>query len=480
MLKRSGYADLPLHHGTVPKWLADRMMALGTEIIEALLIAYGKREVLRRLSDPLWFQSLGAVLGMDWHSSGITTSVMYALKRGINARARELGVCICGGRGRYSRKAPEQIRFLCDATGLDGAALETASRLCAKVDNSAVQDGFQLYQHNFILTDEGDWAVVQQGMNTATRTARRYHWCSADISSFVEEPHTAVTGENRGRILNLTDIHADTARSGILSLAREEPERVLKEICKLTDRDLLIQGDLFAEDDARESASVGDIARKNGDTHASAANASDGSATSGAAHNGALMPAGGGRRLPTATPAWQDNVIIVENRRNLRMPAHHDVRAEDVDLQRLGAVLATAYGDTESATSHTKDFESLLLTPGLGARTLQSLALVSEVIYGTPSRFSDPARFSFAHGGKDGHPFPVPTKIYDESIRVLGDSIERSKLGYADKSDCLRRLHQTALQIEAACDPLADFDATLAREKAHSREWGGMTCMGAV
>ncbi|MCR5723800.1 MAG: DUF763 domain-containing protein [Treponema sp.] len=438
MLRRQGHADLPLHTGTVPKWLSDRMMALGTEIIEALLINYGKREVLRRLSDPLWFQSLGAVLGMDWHSSGITTSVMYALKRGINARAHEFGLCICGGRGKYSRQTPEQIEWLCDKTGMDSKELVRASRLSAKIDNTAVQDGFQLYQHNFIVTDEGDWAVVQQGMNTKTKTARRYHWCSDTIKSFVEEPHTAVTGENTGKILNLTDRAAESTRGGILTLSREEPERILRELCKISGADIARQGELFTD----ESAPVP------------------------AAH----------------TPAWQNNIIITENKRTITMPAHHEVRKEDVDIQRLGAVLATAYadGDTESDSSHTKDFESLLLTPGLGPRTLQSLTLVSEVIYGTPSRFTDPARFSFAHGGKDGHPFPVPTRIYDETIRVLGESIEKSKLGYTEKSECIRRLHRTALQIESACEPEADFDAVIAREREHSHDWGGMTCSGAV
>jgi len=436
MLKRTGYADLPLHHGTVPKWLADRMMMLGTEIIQALLINYGKREVLRRLSDPLWFQSLGAVLGMDWHSSGITTSVMYALKRGINAHAREFGLCICGGRGKYSRQTPEQIDWICNSTGLNGTELVRASKLCAKVDNTAVQDGFQLYQHNFILSSEGDWAVVQQGMNPQLRSARRYHWCSADIKSFVEEPHSGVTGENRGQILNLTDAHAEKTRGSILTLTHEDPDRMLKEIAKISGNDLMTQGELFAE--------------------------------------GAEKPSGTKTKCVPQAPAWQDTGIIIENSRNLVMPSHHEVRAEDVDLKRLGGVLATAYENDNP------DFESLLLTPGLGPRTLQSLTLVSEVIYGTPSRFSDPARFSFAHGGKDGHPFPVPTKIYDESIRILGDSIEKSCLGFNDKSECLKRLHRTALQIEANCDPRADFDATIARENAHSHEWGGMTCMGEV
>ena len=404
MLKRSGYADLPLHHGTVPKWLADRMKLLGTQIIEALLINYGKKEVLTRLSDPLWFQSLGAVLGMDWHSSGITTSVMYALKRGINERAREFGLCVCGGRGKYSKKTPDELLFLADSTGLDGASLVNASRLTAKVDGSAVQDGFQLYMHNFVLSDEGDWVVVQQGMNTKSRTARRYHWSSENLRSFVEEPHSGVTGENQGKILNLTDSAAKETRGTILTLTHENPEKMMKEIAKISNEN-------FVE------------------------------------------------------------TFELRNDRNLKMPDHHDVRAEDVDLKRLGAILATAY------ESDNKDFESLLLTPGLGPRTLQSLTLVSEVIYGTPSRFTDPARFSFAHGGKDGHPFPVPLKIYDESIRVLGDAIEKSKLSYTEKSECIKRLNATARQIEANCDPQADFEATLAHEREHSADWGGRTCM---
>ncbi|MBQ3686817.1 MAG: DUF763 domain-containing protein [Treponema sp.] len=442
MVKRTGYADLPLHTGTVPRWLADRMMQLGTQIVEALLISYGKKEVLRRLSDPLWFQSLGAVLGMDWHSSGITTSVMYALKRGINPRAREWGLCICGGRGKYSRKTPEELRYLGDAAGMDADALVRASRLCAKVDNTAVQDGFQLYQHNFILSDEGDWAVVQQGMNARSKTARRYHWCSDGLKSFVEEPHTGVTGENRGLLLNLTDRAAARTRRSILSLSAEQPDRIMKEV----------------------SLAVKSAAASTGTAGSAAAQLSlfPELAATGVATD--VVP-GRGASYDTA-------YYIEENSRNLTMPARHELKAEDVDLRRLGAVLAASY------EARSRDFESLLLTPGLGPRTLQSLALVSEVIYGTPSRFRDPARFSFAHGGKDGHPFPVPTRIYDESIRILGDAVERSRLGYQDKSDCLRRLHATALEIEANCSPEADFDRTIAREKAHSREWGGRTVGG--
>ncbi len=451
MVKRSGYADLPLHTGTVPRWLADRMMQLGSQIVEALLISYGKKEVLRRLSDPLWFQSLGAVLGMDWHSSGITTSVMYALKRGINPRAREWGLCICGGRGKYSRKTPEELLYLGEAAGLDADALVRASRLCAKVDNTAVQDGFQLYQHNFILSDEGDWAVVQQGMNARSKTARRYHWCSADLTSFVEEPHTGVTGENRGLLLNLTDRSAGQTRNSMLSLSAEHPDRIMKEV-SLAVKSAATESAAAAESDAAQLSLFPELA------------------ATGVAPD--PVPVSGSAVVPGRDSLYDTAYYIEENSRNLTMPARHELKAEDVDLKRLGAVLAASY------EAQCKDFESLLLMPGLGPRTLQSLALVSEVIYGTPSRFRDPARFSFAHGGKDGHPFPVPTRIYDESIRILGDAVEHSKLGYQDKSDCLRRLHATALEIEANCSPEADFDKTIAREKAHSREWGGRTVGG--
>ena len=430
MIKRSGYADLPLHTGTVPKWLADRMMRLGTLIIEALVLKYGKKEVLIRLSDPLWFQSLGAVLGMDWHSSGITTSVMYALKRGLNRRAKELGIVVCGGRGKYSRRTPEELQILADMTGMDGNKLINCSKLAAKVDGTALQDGFQLYQHNFILSDQGDWTVVQQGMNVSEKKARRYHWSSEKLRSFVENPHTGVTGENQGLILNLTDINASSTRSKILSLTQENPDRIIREVKKMGGSESL-QLELF--DDAEKN--------KNPPSNQN-----------------------------TISNEWQKTQILIKNDRNLVMPSHHEIRAEDVDLKRLGAVLATAY------ESENTDFESLLLTPGLGPRTLQSLTLVSEVIYGTPSRFTDPARFSFAHGGKDGHPFPVTTKIYDESIRILGESIEESKMGYSEKSECLYRLEKTARYVEENCEPEADFDALIAHEREHSKEWGGRTC----
>ena len=419
MPKRTGIADLPLHTGSVPRWLADRMRDLGRLIVEAIVENYGKREFLVRLSDPLWFQSFGAVLGMDWHSSGITTSVMFALKRGISPLSRELGIYVCGGRGKFSRETPNELLQIADRTGLDGNFLLRASRLCAKVDNTAIQDGFQLYQHNFVLTDDGDWTVVQQGMNPKVRAARRYHWSSLCLRSFVEEPHTAIVGENQGKILNLTDRTAGKTRESVLELSHEEPFRVMREISSMVKPKTSIvvpeQTDLF-------------------------------------------------ERSPEP--------ILFCSGRDCRMPAHHEVLAEDVDLKRLGSVLATAY---ESAPSN---FENLLLTPGLGPRTLQSLALVSEVINGTPSRFTDPARYSFAHGGKDGHPFPVPCRIYDESIRVLDDAIQKSKLGISEKMRSLSRLHQVRLEVERNCSPLADFEKTLEHERRHSAEWGGRTVGG--
>jgi hypothetical protein len=339
------------------------MTRLGGAIIEAIILEYGKEEVLRRMSDPFWFQSLGCVMGMDWHSSGITTSVMGTLKAALNPRARELGIYICGGKGAKSRQTPAELLKIADKTGLDGNHLVHCSKLSAKVDNTALQDGFQLYLHTFILTDNGEWAVVQQGMNEQSHMARRYHWHSAQLKSFVEEPHTAVHGQNQGLILNLTAKAAESARAGIVNITLEKPSVSLPEIKRLV------------------------------------------------------------------------------------MPAHHDVRTKDVDLKRLGAALTLAHD------KGINDFESLLMLEGVGPRTLQSLTLVSEVIYGTPARFSDPARFSFAHGGKDGHPFPVPTKIYDETISVLKTAVDKAKLGVTDKQAAIRNLTKVAQDTEQFFHP---------------------------
>lgn len=386
-MNRSGCADLPLHNGRVPAWLRERMVALAAAIVESITWHYGRGEVLTRLSDPFWFQALGCVLGMDWHSSGITTSVVTALKLGLNPLAKELGLYVCGGRGRQSRRTPDELLQLAEPAGLDGPGLVHASRLTAKVDNTAVQDGFQLYLHTFIVSADGDWTVIQQGMNPACRQARRYHWHSARVRSFVDEPHSAVVGENQGLILNLTAHDADPARAAIVGLAAEHPDHVVREA------------------------------------------------------------------------------------RRIVMPAGHAVRARDVDLKRLAAVLVTAHD------AGVQDFASLLLCPGLGPRTLQSLALVSEVIHGTPSRFADPARFSMAHGGKDGHPFPVPTKVYDTSITVLRDAVGKAKLGHGDKLKAIQCLDRFVRRAERD-DPAVDFAAFLAHERATAHEHGGRTVFG--
>ena len=434
MIRNSGHADLPLHTGTVPAWLSTRMSILGTSIVESIILNYGQDEVLRRLSDPLWFQSFGSVLGMDWHSSGITTSVMYALKRGINPKSRELGIFICGGRGKYSRQTPEELLSLSEQNSLDAEKLIRTSRLVAKIDNNAVQDGFQLYQHNFILSSTGTWAIVQQGMNVSQKKARRYHWCSQKIKSFTEEPHSGIVGENKGQILNLTDINARNTKKEILEIAKTDPQKILSEIKSIytePSQMILLSGGKSIE-----------IKRNSKNTEPSL--------------------------FPELEEPEKISVIHTKGR-NLSLHAEHDVLKTDVDLKRLGGVLATSW------ENQPENFEELLLTKNLGPRTLQALTLVSEVIHGTPSRFSDPARFSFAHGGKDGKPFPVPLKIYDESIRILHNSIEKSKLNYNDKSDCIKRLHQTALSIEKNCSPEADFEKTIQHEKENSKLWGGKT-----
>ncbi|HZE83649.1 MAG TPA: DUF763 domain-containing protein [Puia sp.] len=387
-MQRSGSTDLPLHYGYVPQWLAERMARLGLAITETLIGEYGKAEVLRRLSDPFWFQCLGAVMGMDWHSSGITTSVMGALKRAINPHSRQLGIYICGGKGRSSRKAPEEIMNVCESTGMDGVELVRCSKLSAKVDNTVVQDGFQLYMHNFVLSDEGHWAVIQQGMSPGNSTARRYHWHSADLHSFVDEPHTAICGVNQGTILNLADKEARPARDAVLTITREKPERMMHDIQQLI------------------------------------------------------------------------------------LPSHHDVRAEDVNLRRLGAILWLAHERGPS------DFEELLLLEGVGPRTLQSLALVSEVIHGAPSRFRDPARFSFAHGGKDGHPFPVPIKVYDETIGILQTAVQKAKMGQGDKQDAIRKLSGLAQSLEKDFIPSGNLEEWIEKERNDSWRYDGRTVFG--
>jgi len=394
--RRAGFADLPLHGGRVPSWLSARMARLGRVVAEAIVHHYGRDELLVRLAHPFWFQSFGAVMGMDWHSSGITTSVLGALKRGLSPIEDELGVFVCGGRGRHSRRTPDELLAVAERTGVDGQGLATTSRLVAKVDSAAVQDGFALYLHSFIVTREGRWTVVQQGMMEERRLARRYHWTSEGLTSFVSDPHTAVEGENRGTIVNLADARAEQNRRDQLALVERGPDAVLAVLRK-----------------ARP------------------------------------LPEPAQRVLP-----------------HLVLPAHHEVREDDVVIRRLRGTLAAA------ADRAPRDFPELLLVPGVGARTVEALAHVAEIVHGAPCRFTDPARFSLAHGGKDGHPFPVPLRVYDETIRVLRSAVDRAKLGNDERLNAIRELDRQARELEAsAAGP--DFATYVDRERAISPSLGG-------
>lgn len=407
MAQRGGSADLPLHGGRVPEWLAGRMAKLGAIIAEAICAEYGRDEFLSRLANPFWFQSFGAVMGMDWHSSGITTSVIGALKRGLKPLESELGLHVCGGRGRHSRKTPQELVEIGGRVGFDGAALAEASRLVAKVDSAAVQDGFELYLHGFIVADDGKWVVVQQGMQDTTSTARRYHWQSEGLKSFVEQPHAAIEGAAQGTIVNLTDRRADRARAASVDLLGSiGPDGIVREIGKLEGR-------------------------------------------------------------PVEAPAEDANEPLLPH---LVMPAHHDVRPKDVMLRRLHASLGAA------ADNAPRDFADLLLVPGVGARTVRSLAMVAEVIHGAPHRFSDPARFSMSKGGKDGAPFPVPLKVYDETIRVLKYAVVKARLGASEELSAIKRLDTQARAVEGKVSG-PSFYGYIDEEWRRSKDYGGRTVM---
>jgi len=387
-MRRSGSADLALMGGSIPSWLFERMTKLSLPIVEAIIMDYGKKAFLQKLSDPYWFQSFGTVIGMDWNSSGVTTAVMSALKKSLNPHARELGIYVCGGKGKDSLQTPYELESVGDQTGLNGSELAKFSRLTAKVDSTAIQDGFQVYMHYFVVSDQSDWSVIQQGMQTQTSKARRYHWNSNSINSFVEEPHTAICGDFQGEILNLVDKRAKPTQSSIMNIIQEDPEKMLHEI------------------------------------------------------------------------------------KHLSMPMYSDVKSGDVDLKRLGSILWLAQ------ESETRDFEDLLLLKGLGPRTLQSLTLVSEVIHGTASRFTDPARFAFAHGGKGGRPFPVPTKVYDEVIDTLKDAVAKAKIGDADKQTAIRKLTVLAQKAEDNFTVHDDFESLKQKEREEAWKYGGRTIKG--
>ncbi|MQW89268.1 DUF763 domain-containing protein [Sinorhizobium saheli] len=406
MAQRTGNADLPLHGGQVPKWLGDRMTRLGALIAEAIVQHYGRDEFLRRLAHPFWFQSFGAVMGMDWHSSGITTSVVGALKRGLGPRAGELGIHVCGGRGQHSRKTPGELVSIGERVGFDGSALADASRLVAKVDSAAVQDGFDLYLHGFIVTDDGKWVVVQQGMNGERRQARRYHWLSEGFTSFVDSPHAAIEGRGQGEIVNLADRRAAASRALQLDLLHSlGPDGLVREFASIEQRGV--------------------------------------------------------------EPAAPAQPLLP----HLIMPAHHDVRESDVNLRRLHGNFAAA------ADRGPKDFQALLMVPGVGARTVKALAMVAEVVHGAPCRFSDPARFSLAHGGKDRHPFPVPLKVYDETINVMKSAVRNGRLGREEELAALKRLDDQSRRLERYVTG-PDLKEIVAGEFRDSARFGGRSVFG--
>jgi uncharacterized protein len=409
MARKAGTADLPLHGGHVPPWLADRMTRLGAVISQAIVHHYGRDELLRRLAHPFWFQSFGAIMGMDWHSSGITTSVIGALKRGLAPLGGELGIHVCGGRGRHSRRTPGELVAIGERVGFDGDALAQASRLVAKVDSAAVQDGFDLYLHGFIVTDDGHWVVVQQGMNGERRQARRYHWLSEGLKSFVLEPHAAIEGPAQGQIVNLTDRRAEASRRlQVEALHSLGPDGIARQ---------------FRQLQARE--------------------------------------------LPPPPAADPEQACLP----HLVMPEHHDVRPSDVFARRLHASLAAA------AERGPADFPELLLVPGIGPRTVEALAMVAEVVHGAPYRFTDPARFSMAHGGKDRHPFPVPLRVYDETIRVLKSAVQNARLGREEELAALRRLDDQARRLEHSAEG-PGVAALIAQERQRSPEYGGRSIFG--
>ncbi len=352
-MRRTGIATLPLHGGSAPRWLFERMVRLARAVVGALVEEVGPEGVLRRLSDPFWFQAFGCVLGFDWHSSGLTTTVCGALKEGLRGLEREVGLVVAGGKGAASRRTPDELRAYGDRLGLDADRLVYASRLSAKVDNNAVQDGYQLYHHTFFVTHTGAWAVVQQGMREQDRTARRYHWLGERVRDFVCEPHAAVCAECVVPTLNLVARESDRARQAMTALSRERPERLAAELQQV-----------------------------------------------------------------------------------LSLPARHHVTLEDLDPRRLERAFLSTY------QAQAASFEALLGLPGVGAKTLRALALLSELLAGAPPSWRDPARFAFAHGGKDGHPYPVDRATYDRTVAVLEDALRRAHLGHRDRLEALRRLHQ--------------------------------------
>jgi hypothetical protein len=356
---KTGTVNLPLHGGKAPAWLFSRMTRLSREIVLLIVSEYGADEILKRISDPLWFQAFGCVLGFDWHSSGVTTTVCGALKESIKGLEKELGFYIAGGKGGTSRKTPSEIISAQEKLGRDFSHLVYSSRITAKVDNNALQDGYQLYHHSFFFTADGKkWAVIQQGMNDTNGMARRYHWISSKVTDYVCEPHSAICCDGTSNILNLIDIDSSQARKTIAELSCEKPEILLRDLDKI----------------------------------------------------------------------FNNKNIAIE------LPARHHIIPGDMDRNRFKKILLSTYENKPG------NFENLLSMQGVGPVTIRALALISELIYGVKYSIKDPARFSFAHGGKDGIPYPVNRENYDRSISMLHKAIKESRIDRTEKITAIKRL----------------------------------------
>ncbi|HEX8648169.1 MAG TPA: DUF763 domain-containing protein [Thermoleophilaceae bacterium] len=357
--RRTGTADLPLHGGKAPAWLFSRMTALSREIVVFMASEFGTAEILRRLSDPHWFQAFACVLGFDWHSSGVTTTATGALKEGVRGLEDELGLYVAGGKGKTSRRTPSEITAFCERLGRDPAPLVRASKVSAKVDNTAVQSSHQLYHHSFLFTADGGWAVIQQGMSDETGTARRFHWLSEEVESFVEEPHAAVCDDARGDVLvNFVASESAEARAATVEIAASDPKASLDAIARASE---------------------------------------------------------------------------------LVMPRRHELRLTDVNPAYLDRILLKTYARAP------RDFEELLGIEGVGPKTLRSLALVAELVYGTKASTRDPARYAFAHGGKDGTPFPVDRGTYDRTVEILEKALNGARgVDRSERVKAFRRLARFA------------------------------------
>ena len=386
----AGSIGMPLHFGKVPSFLSNRMGDMGDAIIESIIDNYGVSEVLTRMSDPNWFQAFGAVTGMHWNSSGVTAVLLGALKKRINPKAHELGLYILGGKGKAAYGTEKQIDRVAEKHGLPGTELAKSSRMTRRIDNNAIQDGFDLYQQYFVVSDKGEWTAITQGMNKGNRRARRYHWHSPTVKSFGESPHSGIMGIEDQKVLNLVDPNAEKLRTNMVELTKESPAEIVKAV------------------------------------------------------------------------------------RAAELPDRHDVRKEDINMNRLASVLDLAYN------REVENFEELVDLHGVGSRTLKALAMASEVIHGDATRFDDPARFSFAVGGKDGRPHPIDTKSFDETVEMLQNSVDKSKMGDKDKSSALKRLHNMAVNGETKGVPIEFLQDLIEHEWNHSEKSGGKTFMGDV